>query len=58
MLSATALCLTACGHTTVIDEGCGWTRTITVSHDDVLTDGTAAQIVEHNEVRRMVCAPR
>lgn len=49
----TSLLLTACASsgrvTEVVDAGCDWTRPVYVSRFDVLTDGTARQILAHNE---------
>lgn len=38
-------------------DGCSWTRTITVAPADVLTAGTAAEILEHDVTRAKVCGP-
>lgn len=55
----TAGLLTGCAiNTRVTDTGCLWTRTITVSQADVLSDGTARQILAHNETRERVCQNR
>jgi hypothetical protein len=34
--------------TNVVDTGCNWTKAILPSTKDVLTDGTADQILAHN----------
>ena len=56
-----SLLLTACvsgGRVTeVVDAGCDWTRSIFVSQFDVLTDGTARQVLAHNETWARRCAP-
>ena len=39
----------------VTDYGCGWVKPIYVSRDDVLTDGTARQIKDHDETGAKVC---
>lgn len=39
----------------VVDNGCAAFRPIYVSLDDVLTDGTAQQILAHNEVGARLC---
>lgn len=53
------LLLTACAATgpeiEVIDAGCLWAAPIYVSHDDVLTDDTARQILAHNETWARRC---
>lgn len=52
------LLLTACnttGRVTEVSSGCGWTRPILVSREDVLTDLTARQILAHNETGRRLC---
>lgn len=35
--------------TVIVDLGCFWARDIRVSDHDMLTDGTADQILAHNE---------
>lgn len=39
----------------VIDTACSWTNYIYISKDDVLTDGTARQILAYNETRQENC---
>ena len=50
------LCVSGCG---VIGSetraGCEWAKPIFTSKDDVLTDGTAADILNHNETWQAVC---
>lgn len=41
--------------TTVVDTGCNWTKPILPSSKDVLTDGTADQIVAHNTAGAKRC---
>ncbi|VVD75018.1 hypothetical protein PFI31113_00796 [Pandoraea fibrosis] len=41
--------------TRTIDTGCQWTKAIYISKTDVLTDGTAEQIREHNETGARIC---
>jgi hypothetical protein len=54
--SLTALLVTACAPTgPVTSGGCEWARPVYVSRSDVLTDGTARQILTHNETWRRVC---
>ena len=56
MIFLAALLLTGCGtNGVVIDTSCDWVRPILISRDDVLTDGTARQILEHNETWQAVC---
>jgi hypothetical protein len=54
-----SLLLTACASggrvTEVVDAGCDWTRPVLVSRFDVLTDGTARQILAHNETWALRC---
>lgn len=54
-----SLLLTACASggraTEVVDAGCDWTRPVLVSQFDVLTDGTARQILAHNETWALRC---
>jgi len=40
----------------VIDTGCKWNRPILISKSDNLTDGTARQILAHNETWNANCA--
>ena len=55
----TALLLTGCATTgpeiKVVDTACNWTRPIYISKKDILTDGTARQIVGHNEAGESRC---
>jgi hypothetical protein len=39
----------------VIDNGCSWVKPIYVSRVDVLTDGTARQIKDHDETGARIC---
>lgn len=39
----------------VTDHGCGWVKPIYVSRNDILTDGTARQIKDHDETGAKVC---
>lgn len=41
--------------TRTVDTGCLWTKYIYPSRSDKLTDGTAKQILEHNETREARC---
>jgi PBP1b-binding outer membrane lipoprotein LpoB len=41
--------------TTVIDTACKWTAPIFISKTDVLTDGTARQILAHNRAYEAAC---
>lgn len=50
-----ALLLTSCATGGGATDGCEWTRYILVSQDDVLTEGTATQLLVHNETRAFVC---
>ena len=45
----------ASGLSPMTDAGCLWTRQITVSHDDWLTDQTARQILGHSRARVERC---
>ena len=36
-------------------NGCEWTAYILVSKQDELTEGTARQILAHNQIRQTVC---
>ena len=38
-----------------IDSACDWVMPIRPSQADLLTDGTAAQILAHNEVGERIC---
>lgn len=50
--------LTSCAGTGAGTDGCEWTRPILVSSADNLTDGTARQILEHNEAGARICGWR
>lgn len=39
----------------VTDGGCSWVEPIRVSREDVLTDGTVEQILNHNEKLEVIC---
>lgn len=39
----------------VIDKSCDWATPILISKKDVLTDGTAKQILKHNETYTELC---
>ncbi|MGS0966836.1 hypothetical protein ACVCIH_05980 [Burkholderia glumae] len=41
--------------TKVIDTGCTWTKPIYLNKADVLTDDTAAEILEHNRAGAKNC---
>jgi len=48
--------LSACAMTgRVTDSFCTVSRPIYISRQDVLTDGTARQILDHNEVGEALC---
>lgn len=40
----------------IIDTSCEWVHFIYISKDDVLTDGTARQILTHNETVEKNCS--
>lgn len=40
----------------IIDAGCKWTAPVYISKSDGLTDGTARQILSHNETWERNCA--
>ncbi|PZP83900.1 MAG: hypothetical protein DI582_10080 [Azospirillum brasilense] len=51
-----AMLLSACAMTgRVTDSFCAIGRPIYISKQDVLTDGTARQIFDHNEVGKSLC---
>lgn len=58
-LATVTLLLSACGMSgAAIDRaasGCEWTRYITVSQFDYLSEETARQILAHNETRQEIC---
>jgi hypothetical protein len=56
MLALTLL-LASCksGPATEPSNGCEWVRPIYPSKDDSLTDGTARQILNHNETGKDIC---
>jgi hypothetical protein len=43
------------GPATEPSNGCEWVRPIYPSKDDSLTDGTARQILNHNETGKDIC---
>lgn len=53
ILCLTAALLTGCVTNgpviELVDTACNWTGPILISKQDVLTDGTAKQILQHNE---------
>lgn len=49
------LLLAGCATTGAVTNGCEWAKPIYVSQDDVLTDGTAKQILTHDETGRVIC---
>jgi hypothetical protein len=52
----TAALLTGCGTSGAgTKAGCEWVKPIYVSRTDALTDGTARQILAHNESWKAVC---
>lgn len=59
LVSLPALLLTACTTTgpeiKIVDTSCDWTRPIYVSRSDILTDGTARQLLAHNETGAARC---
>lgn len=50
-----ALLLAGCATTGAGINGCDWAKPIYVSQDDVLTDGTARQILTHDETGKAIC---
>lgn len=61
VLAASAVLASACGGGPAIEaanqaiNGCDWTDYILVSQDDTITEGTADQILAHNETREDLC---
>lgn len=51
----TILLLAGCATTGPATNGCEWAKPIYVSQDDVLTDGTAKQILSHDETGKAIC---
>ena len=49
------LCVSGCVSGSGINSGCEWAKPIFTSKDDVLTDGTARAILNHNETWLTVC---
>jgi len=45
----------ATGPATEPNSGCEWLKPIYPSQDDVLTDGTARQILDHDEAGKQIC---
>lgn len=44
-------------HVVIKDSTCDWVRPVLISRDDVLTEGTARQILIHNETWERLCEP-
>jgi hypothetical protein len=42
-------------NTRIVDTGCNWLKPIYVSKADVLTEGTAQQILAHNQTGAQRC---
>lgn len=55
VFALTALAGCAAFQPKVIDTGCVWASPIYVSKADILTDGTATQILKHNETGKRLC---
>ena len=55
LLLLTTLLLSGCATTGAVTNGCEWAKPIYVSQEDVLTDGTAKQILTHDETGKQVC---
>ena len=55
-LLASLTLLTACASGPATNGVCAVSKPIMVSRSDVLTDGTARQILAHNEYGAKVCA--
>ena len=54
--SLTALLLTGCAiNGPATSGGCEWVQPIYISRADVLTDGTARQVLAHNEAWQAIC---
>lgn len=43
------------GRATKPSNGCEWVKPIYPSNDDQLTDGTARQILDHDEAGKQIC---
>lgn len=50
-----ASCATSGGLATKPSNGCEWVRPIMVSKQDQLTDGTARQILDHDQTGAQIC---
>ena len=48
--------ISSCGTSTVATDSCAWIKVITVSRQDVLTDETARQLLQHNLKVEEICA--
>ncbi|HVI55474.1 MAG TPA: hypothetical protein VM621_10535 [Luteibacter sp.] len=55
LLLLTLPVLSCCATGPVQTDGCDWAKPIYVSKDDVLTDGTAKQILTHDETGKVIC---
>lgn len=47
--------ISACTTSGAVIDGCSWVKPIYVSKQDVFTDGTASQILGHNEKWKVIC---
>ena len=54
LLLSLTMFVSACQSTAVISP-CSWTKIITISQADVLTDQTAREILEHNLSVERIC---
>lgn len=50
-----ALLLTGCATSGAVTNYCDISKPVYISKQDVLTDGTAKQILQHNETWQRIC---
>jgi hypothetical protein len=55
LLVSLTLAVSACGTVGPAIDSCVWVKPIYVSKQDVLTDGTVAAILAHNEKWQEIC---
>lgn len=44
--------------TVIVDTSCSWAKTISISVNDNITDGTARQVLAHNRLVNRNCPPK
>ena len=55
IFAVTATILAACAGNVKVNDHCSWVNPIYISQSDVLSDGTARQILTHNQTWSVNC---